>query len=290
MPELAEVETVRKQIATRLKNHRIEDVILDESDKYLFAFAKPKDVKSALKGAKIKGAGRKGKYFWIELDRKPWPIFHLGMSGNVAILDPNSKSKAHEKVWGGAKLWSQPDSDFRDRLAHSRLVLDLSKGAELAYLDPRRFGRMWLTDDPWNHSRIKQLGFDPLLDFPTAKILAAKLLKRKQAIKAVLLDQSLFAGIGNWLADEILFHAKLNPHILSSKLKPAQIATLRKSVLAVVKKAVSVDADYERFPKTWLFHERWGKSKTAKTSRGHKIKHEQIGGRTTAWVPQVQKL
>lgn len=289
MPELAEVETVRKQLATRLKNHRIEDVILDDSDRYLFAFAKTKDVRNALTGATIKGAGRKGKYFWLELDRKPWPIFHLGMSGNIAILDPKAKQRGHEKVWGGAKLWSSADTDFRDRLAHSRLVLDLNKGAEVAYLDPRRFGRMWLSDDPFSHPRIQKLGYDPLLDFPSARVLGGKLAQRKKAIKAVLLDQGLFAGIGNWLNDEILFHAKLNPHTLASKLTTKQVRTLRSSVLTVVKKAVSVDADHERFPKTWLFHERWGKSKTAKTSKGQKIIHEEIGGRTTAWVPQLQK-
>jgi len=289
MPELAEVETVRKQIAKRMKGHRIETVVADESDRWLFEHVKVSELRKALRGAKVKGAGRKGKYFWLELDRKPWPIFHLGMSGNVALLDPKAKSAGHQKIWGGAKLWSERDSDLRDRLHFCHLLLECDKGFEFAFIDPRRFGRVWLADDVWEHPRIKQLGFDPLLDFPTPKILGEKLAKRKKAIKAVLLDQSLFAGIGNWLADEILFQAKLNPHTLASKLTPAQIRTLHKSTLSVVKKAVDVDADYERFPRTWLFNERWGKSKAAKTSRGHKIVHEEIGGRTTAWVPQIQK-
>lgn len=162
-------------------------------------------------------------------------------------------------------------------------------GFEFAFLDTRRFGRMWLTDDPTKHPRIAKLGYDPLIDFPTPKILGERLLKRKKAIKGVLLDQSLFAGIGNWLADEILFQARLSPHHLANNLTATQIKVLHKSVLSVVKTAVAANADYDQFPKSWLFHERWGKNKNAKTSTGKKIIHEDVGGRTTAWVPGWQK-
>lgn len=289
MPELAEVETVRREIVKHLKGRTIKDVVVDEADRYLYAFAKASEVKKSLTNAKIIGAGRKGKYFWLELNRKPWPIIHLGMSGNIAILDPKAKTSGHQKIWGGAKLWSSKTQDLRERLNFSRLLLEFDKGFELALIDPRRFGRMWLTDDPWAHSRIKQLGFDPLVDFPSARELGERLAKRKKAIKSVLLDQALFAGVGNWLADEILFHAKLSPHHLASKLTAPQVKQLHSKTLSVVKKAVDLSADYERFPKSWLFNERWGKVKDSKTSLGHKIIHEEIGGRTTAWVPQVQK-
>ncbi len=288
MPELAEVETVRRQIVKRLKKRKIKEVIADESDRYLFAFAAVSEFREALEGATILDAHRKGKYFWLELDRKPWPIFHLGMSGNIAILDPKAKKLGHERIWGGAKMWSERDRDLKDRLTFCHLLMEFEKGYEFAFLDPRRFGRVWLSDDPWTHPRIAQLGFDPLLDFPSAKVLGEKLSRRKKAIKAVLLDQALFAGIGNWLADEILFHARLSPHHLSSSLNEKQVAELRRKILAVVNKAVDVDADYERFPKGWLFHERWGKNEKAKTHRGQKIIHEEIGGRTTAWVPGWQ--
>ena len=288
MPELAEVETVRRQIAEKMKGRKIKEVVADASDRFLYAFAPVSEVEEALVGRKVVGAGRKGKYFWIELDKKPWPLFHLGMSGNVALLDPKNEKAGHEKIWGGAKLWSEGDKDFRERLAFARLVLNCDKGFEMAFIDPRRFGRMWLTYDPWEHPRIKQLGYDPLIDFPTVKVLGEKLGRRKKTIKSVLLDQALFAGIGNWLADEILYHARLSPHHLASQLTPKQVKAVHEQTLAVVKKAVAVKADYERFPKDWLFHERWGKSKTAKTPHG-KIIHEEIGGRTAAWVPGWQK-
>lgn len=288
MPELAEVETVRKRIIQQLRQEKIKEVIVDESDRFLFAFATPEAVKKSLIGATVKGAGRKGKYFWIELDRKPWPLFHLGMSGNLTFLNPRAKNFNHERTWGGAKLWKEKDEDLKKKLWFSRILIRTKNGVEMSLLDPRRFGRMWLTNDPWTHSRIKKLGYDPLLDFPSMAVLQQRLQKRKKSIKSVLLDQTLFAGIGNWLADEILYQARLSPHHLASRLTTAQIKNLRLQILKVVKKAVKVEADYEQFPKAWIFHHRWGKAKGAKTSRG-KILHEEIGGRTTAWVPDWQK-
>ncbi len=287
MPELAEVETVRRRIDKVLKNRKIKQVVLDPQDRFLFAFADVLQIQKSLKGAKILGTGRKGKYFWLELNRRPWPIFHLGMTGNVAFLEPKSKL-GHQNAWGGSALWSEGEKSPRERLWFSRLLLIFEGGYEMALTDPRRFGRMWLTDDPKQHPKIKKLGFDPLIDFPPPKDLALKLARRKRAIKSVLLDQSLFAGIGNWLADEILYHSRLSPHRLASSLTLPEVKRLHAQTLMVVTKAVAVSADYNKFPVNWLFHHRWGKSKTAKTSRGQKIIHEDIGARTAAWVPGWQ--
>lgn len=288
MPELPEVETARRRMEKAFKGKRLTEIKADASDRYLFAHASVKDVEKALDGAKVTGSGRKGKYFWLELDRKPWPIFHLGMSGNIEV---KGKKGSHEKAWGGLKLWSERGRGDAPAGTpfFTRLLLTAANGNQVALTDPRRFGRMWLTDDPLAHKSIKRLGFDPLFDFPSAKELGEVLKKRKAPIKAVLLDQGLFAGIGNWIADEVLFHAKLDPHRKASELKPAEVARLRSKILAVVKKAVEVEADYERFPKSWLFHVRWGKQKDAQTHGKQKIIHEEIGGRTTAWVPSVQK-
>ena len=288
MPELAEVEAVRRRIEETLVGKKIREVVLDRDDRYMFAFAKPADVVKALEGAKVTGTGRKGKYFWLELNRKPWPLFHLGMSGNLSVREAHPKA-SHRRVWGGIKQWSEQEAGPHGQLWFCRLLLIADKGLEIGILDPRRFGRMWLTDDPSSHPRVKALGFDPLLDFPTAAALAKLLEKRKKPIKSVLLEQKIFAGVGNWLADEILYRARLSPHRKASELKPAEVKTLRAAVVGVVRDAVKVNADYERFPKTWLFHHRWGKAKDARTSRGQKIIHEDIGGRTAAWVPGYQK-
>jgi formamidopyrimidine-DNA glycosylase len=288
MPELPEVETVRRKILKALKGKRIMEVHAEEGDRFLFKETPLPSVKEALTGARVTGAGRKGKYFWIELDRRPWPILHLGMSGNVEIRLPNRKSK---RSWGGLTLYSTSRSrDQGDpRLFFCRLLLVAEDGVEVALTDPRRFGRIWLAEDPLEHPRVKKLGYDPLLKFPTSTELHAMLKKRRAPIKAVLLDQKLFAGVGNWIADEILFQSKIAPKRLASELKPAEVKRIREKTISIVKIAVAAGANYERFPKTWLFHHRWGRNAEARTSAKAKIIHEEVGGRTTAWVPSLQR-
>lgn len=289
MPELPEVETVRRNILKTLKGKRIREVHAEESDRFLFREAPLPDVRKALIGARVVGAGRKGKYFWLELDRRPWPLFHLGMSGNVEIRLPHKRG-GHVKSWGGLTLWSNRGRDKSEpRLFFCRLLLVADDGAEVALTDPRRFGRIWLAEDPLHHPRVKKLGFDPLQKFPSARELALLLKKRNAPIKAVLLDQKLFAGVGNWIADEILFQAKIAPKRLARDLSLAEVSRIRRKAVSIVKIAVAAGADYEKFPKSWLFRHRWGKNAEARTSTKAKIIHEEVGGRTTAWVPSVQR-
>lgn len=287
MPELPEVETSRRAVEKLFKGKKIVEAIPDRDDPIVFDRDSPEEFRTAVEGARVKGTGRKGKYFWIELDRKPWPVFHLGMSGNVEI---RRRKTGFAKAWGGAKLWRESKRDELDArmLPFCRLRLIAADGCEMAITDPRRFGRIRLANDPLGEPPISKLGYDPLHGFPPAKRLAEILKKRRAPIKAVLLDQGLFAGVGNWIADEVLYQARLSPHRLASKLTPKEVATLRATLLAVIRKSISVGADYDRYPKTWLFHHRWGKAKEARTSRLQKIVHDTIGGRTTAWVPSVQ--
>ena len=288
MPKLPEVETVRRKIEKALKGKRIVEVSADPGDRFLFAESSYQEVKDLLTGARLRGTGRKGKYFWLELDRRPWLLCHLGMTGNVEIRAGSGKRS--EKSWGGLRLWSNKGGHSgEERLWFCRLLLTAENGAEIAVTDPRRFGRVWLAQEPLLHPRVKKLGYDPLQKFPTALELRALLKRRKAPIKAVLLDQKLFAGVGNWIADEILYLAGIAPRRLASELKLAEVARLRARTLSVVKKAVSVDANYDHFPRNWLFHHRWGKVEGSRTSRKQKIRHEEVGGRTTAWVPAVQK-
>lgn len=287
MPELPEVETVRRRISEALKGKRITEVHAEEGDRFLFAEAPLGLVKEALVGARLRGTGRRGKYFWIELDRRPWLLLHLGMTGNVEIR--KAKGKAHVKSWGGLRLWSDGMKERDSRLFFCRLLIVAADGTEVALTDPRRFGRVWLAEEPLLHPRVRKLGFDPLVNFPRAKELHALLKKRKAPIKAVLLDQKLFAGVGNWIADEILFQAGIAPRRAAASLSAAEAKRLHANTLSVVRKAVAVGADYERFPRSWLFHHRWGKDQNARTQSRQKIIHEEIGGRTTAWVPRLQK-
>jgi formamidopyrimidine-DNA glycosylase len=105
----------------------------------------------------------------------------------------------------------------------------------------------------------------------------------------LLLDQSFAAGIGNWMADEILYQARLDPRRRGHELSEAEARRIHAKMGAIVRKACAVDADKSRFPRGWLFHRRWGKVADARTAKGEPIEHLELGGRTTAWVPSVQK-
>jgi formamidopyrimidine-DNA glycosylase len=152
----------------------------------------------------------------------------------------------------------------------------------------RRLGRIRLLQDPESEPPIAGLGFDPLLDLPSTPTIGGILSRRTAPIKAVLLDQSVFAGVGNWIADEVLYQAGIDPRRRAHTLPPEQVARLRAALRRVIHRAVAVDADSDRFPRTWLFHHRWGKTAGARTARGQ-IAFHTIGGRTTAWVPAVQR-
>ncbi len=287
MPELPEVEATRLILEKKLKGLRITEVTPDRDDHIVFDQASPEEVSAALEGARVRKVVRRGKYFWIELDRKPWPVFHLGMTGHIEI---RGKTGRFKKAWG-EKLWNEPKrDDFSERFPpFCRLRFAMSDGTEIAFTDPRRFGRIRLVELPLEEPPISKLGFDPLIDFPAAKELYELVRKRRAPLKSILLDQSIFAGVGNWIADEVLYHSKLSPHRLGTSLSPKEVAQLRLKLLHVVEKAVHVRADYNSYPKTWIFHRRWGKDADAITARGERIVHETIGGRTTAWVPAVQK-
>lgn len=288
MPELPEVETARRRIEKALKDQRLSDIEPDEKDLIVYDTASPREFREALLGAKVIGSGRKGKYFWLELDRRPWPVFHFGMTGNVEV---RTKQKRLPK-WGGLKLHSKSggkESPKNQIPRFCRLRIVAENGTEVMIIDPRRFGRIRLARNPLSEPPISKLGFDPLEKFPSGKELIIILGKRRAPIKAVLLDQSLFAGVGNWIADEVLFQSRISPHNKASELTLAQVTALRKALLSVIIRAVKVGADSKRFPRHWLFHARWGKVKDARTWEGHKIRHETIGGRTTAWVPDLQK-
>ena len=153
----------------------------------------------------------------------------------------------------------------------------------------RRLGRIRLRSDPANEPPISALGFDPLLDLPAPKAFAEMLRARSAVIKALLLDQSFAAGVGNWIGDEVLYQAGIDPRRRASSLTDEEARCVRRKLKMVIERAVAVDADKTRFPKTWLFHRRWGRDESAVTARGEPIRHLTVAGRTTAWVPRVQK-
>jgi len=265
VPELPEVEAARAMLERALRGRRIAAVATVD-DPIVYAGVAPRRLAAALRGRRVERAGRKGKHLWLELDRRPWPVFHFGMTGRFRLY-------AHE----------------RDRPRFWKLELAVSGGKRVAFADARRFGRIRLQSDPEAEAPISALGYDVLAGLPPAAELARTLARRKAPIKAVLLDQAVFAGVGNWVADEVLFQARISPHRPAASLRPAEVRALRARLVAIVARAVAVGAESDRFPRGWLFHRRWGRDAEARTSRAERIRHETIGGRTAAWVPSRQR-
>lgn len=263
MPELPEVESFRRIAERVLSGERIEKVWAAD-DRIVISGVAPRTLSGKLKGRRVVGTDRRGKYAWIILDRPPHPVFHFGMTGRFEALQP---------------------TEPRERYVKLDLVTATGR---VVYDNRRRLGRIRLVGDPETEPPISELGFDPLISPISARQLRERLVGRRGPIKALLLDQSFVAGVGNWIADEVLFRSGIAPRRPAQSLDWEEVKRLRSAVMSVIKKAVSVDADSDRFPKSWLFHVRWGRSADAVTRSGEKVVFDEVGGRTTAWVPDLQ--
>jgi len=277
MPELPAVERGRR-LAQRVARGRRITKVSCARDRIVFDGVSPDRVRTALTGRTVRAARRWGKHIWLELDRRPWPCFHFGMTGSFRVRGVPPLHLVMSPPPGGPQ-WPPRFTKIR---------LWLSGGRELVMTNTRRLGRIRLRDDPPREPPISALGFDPLLDLPPAGQLAAVLARRSAPIKAVLLDQAFAAGVGNWIADEVLYQARIDPRRPACALAYNAVRRLRSRLKHVIETAVEVDGVSARFPKRWLFHHRWGKARDAVTARGERIEHVTIAGRTTAWVPQVQ--
>lgn len=279
MPELPEVETVRRIMERVLKNRVVQSAEFIEDAIMMFGVSAD-SIRSRIEGRLVTGVGRHGKYWWIEFEERPWLIGHLGMSGWIREL---GASTVRLREHGNAPL-DGPEG----RPKFLKMLLQTEDGGRIAFTDGRRLGRLWLTDDPKRDPRVEKLGPDAYLELPSTEELHAALRKRKAPLKALMLDQGLFAGVGNWIADECLYQAALSPKRIGDSLQPHEVARLRQRLEEILDLAVRVGADHDQFPEDWLFNHRWGGAKGAEMIGGQAIVREQVGGRTTAWVPSLQ--
>lgn len=277
MPELPEVEFGRRLAEEVAVGRRIL-VARCARDPIVFEGVSPTRIRRALEGRTVEAVVRRGKYIWFELDRRPWPVFHFGMTGSFRVPERRRLALASSPK-------HEPDA-WPPR--YTKLHLRFRGGAALAMTNARRLGRIRLLERPADEPPISRLGFDPLLDMPTPRTFHELLARRSIALKSLLLDQSFAAGVGNWIADEVLYQAGLDPRRPAGSLTRDESRRLHAKLRSVICAAVRVNADKNRFPKTWLFHHRWGKGADAHTSRGERIVFLEIGGRTTAWVPERQ--
>ncbi|MGO9759517.1 MAG: bifunctional DNA-formamidopyrimidine glycosylase/DNA-(apurinic or apyrimidinic site) lyase [Roseiarcus sp.] len=198
MPELPEVETVRRGLAAVLADARIETVALHRAG---LRIPFPEHFAERLVGRRVGALSRRAQYILAPLDSGETLIVHLGMSGSFRI-DHDAEQTP------GAFHFARSKS-----AAHDHVVLSLSNGARVTYNDPRRFGLMQLapSDGLADHPLFRRLGAEPLADDFDAAALARLLAGRKTPLKAALLDQSLVAGLGNIYVCEALHRAALSP-------------------------------------------------------------------------------
>ena len=265
MPELPEVEFGRKVAERVARGRRITRVWCDD-DRIVFAGVSPGTMARRLRGREVRAVRRHGKQLWFELDQRPWPLFHFGMTGAFRVpreLGLRLASSAREL-----------DSTWPPRF--SKIHFSFDDGGELAMTNARRLGRIRLQHDPQREEPLSRLGFDPLTGMPT--------LRRFRA----LVEQSFAAGLGNWIADEVLFQAGLDPRRKVGNLSTSEVGQLHRCIGKVVQRAVAVDARKDRFPPDWLFHVRWGRNREATLRDGSPVEHLTVAGRSTAWVPSRQ--
>ncbi|HSE91825.1 MAG TPA: DNA-formamidopyrimidine glycosylase family protein [Methylomirabilota bacterium] len=278
MPELPEVEAARRAMRRAAVGRRI--VAVRCADDPIVFEAPPARVRRALLGRRVLDAHRHGKHLWLALDARPWPVFHFGMTGG---FHQPTRPGARLKAYGSrhpAEVWPP---------RFTRLCLVLDDGNELAFADARRLGRIRLRHDPRDEPPVSLLGFDALRELPAPRRFRELLRERSAPLKAVLLDQTFAAGVGNWIADEVLYQARLDPRRRAHTLEDQEVDRLRAKLRSVIETSVRVLNDSDRYPRRWLFHDRWGRDPGALTSRGEPIRYLTISGRTTAWVPSVQR-
>ncbi len=218
MPELPEVETVRRGMVSFVVGRRIDRV--EVGRERTVRRTSPQALIDGLTGATITSIGRRGKYIVCELDTGEALMIHLRMSGRVLVSEAGSL-----------------------RPAHTHVVLHLSgePAQELWFVDPRTFGEMVVFDP--DHVDVElpelaKLGVDPITDGLSVSQLAGILRGRARQLKPLLLDQHVIAGIGNIYCDEILHRAKLRPDRLANTLKPAEVRRLHDAIHSILQTAI----------------------------------------------------
>jgi len=212
MPELPEVQTILDALSPLILHQEIERVtslwppVIDRPERALF--------ESWMQGRRVEEVTRRGKYMLFGLDDQRWLIMHLRMTGKVRVTSADEPLRRHD-----------------------RLIFHLANGQEWRFEDQRKFGRVYLVDDV--NEVVGKLGPEPLSDDFNPEYLARVLSRRTAAIKSLLLDQRIVAGIGNIYADESLFRARIHPRRGGGSLTMPEIEKLVAAVKEVLHLALA---------------------------------------------------
>jgi formamidopyrimidine-DNA glycosylase len=222
MPELPEVETVRRGLEPAILDRTIMCATINRPD---LRWPFPKDMRARLEGQRITHVGRRSKYLLIALDGGETLLVHLGMSGRV-LIEQKQLGKFHHET---------------DRLAnHDHVVLDFNDETRVVYNDARRFGAMDLIASGQidAHPLLAKLGPEPLSNAMNAAYLAQALSGKTSPIKSVLLDQRVIAGLGNIYVCEALWRAGISPRRKAKNIAAKRIEPLVDAIRAVIRDAI----------------------------------------------------
>jgi len=271
MPELPEVETTRRGLAPQLEGRSFLGLEVREAR---LRQPVPRDLAGRVVGPRLRKVERRAKYLLLRFDHGAL-LLHLGMSGSLRFARRAEPLKKHD---------------------HLRFFL--ARGRELRFHDPRRFGLcLWLAGDPLEHPLLRGLGPEPLEAAFDGESLRAGLEGRKAAVKALLLDGRIVAGVGNIYASEALFRAGLRPSRPGRSLTRAECARLADSVRHVLAQAVAAGGtslrDYVNgqgelgaFEIQLQAYGRGGEA--CPKGCGGKIREKRIGQRNTFWCGNCQ--
>lgn len=281
MPELPEVETVRKGLDRYLKGQTITDVTMRRAD---LRFPFPVDFVTQLTGKTILNIDRRAKYLLIRLSKQKTLLSHLGMSGSFFFAD----------------------SDSHEPSKHDHVLFKLSNGSTMVYNDPRRFGIMDIlqTGTESTHKLLHHLGPEPLSDDWNAMVFCEAIRNRGSSIKTTLLNQEVVVGVGNIYACEALFISKISPRRLARSVGGKRGATVRskrlvgavKSVLdtaieaggSTLKDFQDVEGNAGYFAHQFKVYGREGEACFSQDCNGV-IKRIVQGGRSTFFCPACQR-
>ncbi len=216
MPELPEVETVKRSLEKKLVGLAFNGVDLHMPK--IVRLPQAEEFVNSLKGKKIKQLDRRGKYLMLHLSGNYTLVIHLRMTGRL--------------------VYTKPDTPLEK---HTHVVFLLSNGDQLRYTDIRQFGRMLLAPTPELDTLpgLKDLGVEPLGEYFTREFMKKELKRRRTRLKALLLDQSFIAGLGNIYVDEALHRARLHPERLAVDLTPRETTRLFQAIKDVLTDAVN---------------------------------------------------
>ena len=271
MPELPEVETLRRDLAARIVGRTITDFELLPGAERLLRGVPPRALRDRLRGAPITEIGRHGKYLLIGLGDGPLLVVHLRMTGS---------------------LRHRPAAAPPDNFLRARLALD--DGSELRFIDVRKFGTLDLVDDP--AEALAKLGPDAIDPAFDTDALWRGLRGRRAPVKSMLLDQRFVAGIGNIYADEALFLARLHPQAPAGALRPAERRALHAAIGRVLRDGIAnrgasfrdyTDADGVEGSQQY-FVRVFRRTDQPCEDCGATIRRSVVGGRASHWCPRCQ--